>query len=213
MFLRLVIHTTNVTSSPLQGCAAENSAAFLVHGVIKARDMRTKGKITSWNDEKGFGFITPFDGGKRVFVHIKAFSNRNRRPEINQVVRYDLSTDNRGRDCANDGKLAGDRHPQEMQKQYGPLSVIIASVFLVIVGIAVLASRMPPVILGIYMVISLMTFVAYAVDKSAARKGAWRTRESTLHLLSLAGGWPGGLDAQQQLRHKSRKASSALSSG
>jgi len=48
--------------------------------------MRTKGKITSWNDEKGFGFITPNSGGKRVFVHIKAFGNRNRRPEVNQTV-------------------------------------------------------------------------------------------------------------------------------
>ena len=47
----------------------------------------------------------------------------------------------------------------------------------------------------------------YAVDKSAARKGAWRTQESTLHLLSLAGGWPGALVAQQKLRHKSRKQS------
>ena len=154
-----------------------------------------------------FGFITPFDGGKRVFVHIKAFSNRNRRPEINHVVTYDLSADNQGRPCAVMATLAGDRLPQDMQKKYGPLPVIIAAVFLVIVGIAVLASRIPSVILGIYMVLSLMTFVAYAVDKSAAEKGAWRTRESTLHLLSLAGGWPGALVAQQQLRHKSRKES------
>jgi len=169
--------------------------------------MRTKGKITSWNDEKGFGFITPFDGRKRVFVHIKAFSNRNRRPEINQVVTYDLSTDNQGRPCAVKATLAGDRLPQDMQRKYGPLSVIIAAVFLVIVGIAVLASRVPSLVLGIYMVVSLMTFCVYAHDKSAAEKGAWRTPESTLHLLSLMGGWPGALVAQRQLRHKSRKAS------
>jgi uncharacterized membrane protein YsdA (DUF1294 family)/cold shock CspA family protein len=173
----------------------------------KAKDMRTKGKITSWNDEKGFGFITPFDGKRRVFVHIKAFGNRNRRPEINQVVTYDLSTDNQGRICAVSATLAGDRLPQDMQKKYGPLPVIIAAVFLVIVSIAVVASRIPPVILGIYLVASLMTFIVYAMDKSAARKGAWRTQESTLHLLSLAGGWPGALVAQNKLRHKSRKAS------
>lgn len=169
--------------------------------------MRTKGKLSSWNDEKGFGFISPFDGGKRVFVHIKAFSNRNRRPEVNQVVTYDLSADNQGRTCAANATLTGYRLPQDMQKKYGPLPVIIAVVFLVIVGIAVVASGLPPVILGFYMVVSLMTYIAYAVDKSAARKGAWRTKESTLHLLSLIGGWPGALVAQNKLRHKSRKAS------
>jgi uncharacterized membrane protein YsdA (DUF1294 family)/cold shock CspA family protein len=192
---------------PCRGCDAENSAAFLVHGVVKAKDMRTKGKMTSWNDEKGFGFISPFDGGKRVFVHIKAFRNRNRRPEINHVVTYDLSTDKQGRPCAVMATLAGDRLPQDTKRTYGRLPVIIAAVFLVIVGISVVATGLPPVILGFYMIVSIMTFIAYAVDKSAARKGAWRTQESTLHLLSLIGGWPGALVAQNKLRHKSRKAS------
>ena len=53
--------------------------------------MNLKGKITSGNDQKGFGLVTPVAGDDRVFVHIKAFSNRNRRPEINQDVTYTLS--------------------------------------------------------------------------------------------------------------------------
>jgi uncharacterized membrane protein YsdA (DUF1294 family) len=52
---------------------------------------------------------------------------------------------------------------------------------------------------------SLLTFIIYAMDKSAAIKGNWRIKESTLHLLSLAGGWPGALMAQQTLKHKSIK--------
>lgn len=51
-----------------------------------------------------------------------------------------------------------------------------------------------------------VTFAAYAMDRSAARQGAWRTPEKTLHMLSLIGGWPGALLAQQWLRHKSSKA-------
>ncbi|GHU41301.1 hypothetical protein AGMMS50289_04220 [Betaproteobacteria bacterium] len=52
---------------------------------------------------------------------------------------------------------------------------------------------------------SLITFIAYANDKSAAKHDTWRTPESTLHFLAFACGWPGALLAQQFLRHKSTK--------
>jgi uncharacterized membrane protein YsdA (DUF1294 family) len=56
-----------------------------------------------------------------------------------------------------------------------------------------------------YAVMSLITFVVYAFDKSAAKTQRWRTSEATLHMLALIGGWPGALLAQQWLRHKSSK--------
>ncbi len=58
-----------------------------------------------------------------------------------------------------------------------------------------------------YAVLSLVTFVAYTLDKRAARRGRPRTPEVTLHLLELLGGWPGAFVAQRLIRHKNAKIS------
>lgn len=59
----------------------------------------------------------------------------------------------------------------------------------------------------IFTIVSLLTYLAYAKDKSAASKGEWRVPEKTLHLLSLFFGWPGAMIAQERLRHKTKKVS------
>jgi len=64
---------------------------------------------------------------------------------------------------------------------------------------------LPGMTLVIFGVLSLLAFSAYAHDKRAARLQARRTPEWVLHLLELAGGWPGALLAQRLLRHKNRK--------
>jgi uncharacterized membrane protein YsdA (DUF1294 family) len=57
----------------------------------------------------------------------------------------------------------------------------------------------------LYLVASILTFLIYAVDKSAAVRGRQRISESFLHGLAVVGGWPGALVAQKFLRHKSAK--------
>jgi uncharacterized membrane protein YsdA (DUF1294 family) len=52
---------------------------------------------------------------------------------------------------------------------------------------------------------SVITFVAYGIDKRRAVLGMWRISEHTLHLLELAGGWPGAIAGQLLFRHKLRK--------
>ena len=85
------------------------------------------------------------------------------------------------------------------------LATVIAVLFLAgTCGLAA-AGRLPVAVPAVYMAASVATLVVYAIDKSAAERGAWRTRERTLHLLALIGGWPGALVGQSVLRHKSRK--------
>ncbi len=96
------------------------------------------------------------------------------------------------------------RHPPG-RAGAGPLIAIAAfgGVWLV----AVLVAGVPRWTAGLYGVASLVCFMAYAQDKAAARRGGWRTSESSLLLLGLVGGWPGAILAQRWLRHKSSKAS------
>ena len=58
--------------------------------------------------------------------------------------------------------------------------------------------------------LSVIAFLAYAIDKRAAQRGGRRIAERELHLLALAGGWPGAWLAQQVLHHKTRKAAFRL---
>ena len=59
--------------------------------------MRTTGKVKWFNDSKGYGFITPDDGGKDVFCHhseIKMDGFRSLRE--GQAVEYSMEDSPRG---------------------------------------------------------------------------------------------------------------------
>lgn len=60
-------------------------------------------------------------------------------------------------------------------------------------------------ILAEMLVVSLVTLVAFGLDKRAAVRGTRRTPEKTLLVLCLLGGWPGALIARRVFRHKTRK--------
>ncbi len=169
--------------------------------------MRSKGKVVTWNDDKGYGFIEPLDGGKQVFMHISALGRRSRRPAAGDVVTYTLSRDDKGRRRAADATLSGTQRSSRPSRPRVGAALPLAFVFLAAVGVLAATGIVPGLIPAAYTVMSVVTFGAYAIDKSAARRGRWRTSESTLLLLGLAGGWPGALLAQRSLRHKSRKAS------
>jgi uncharacterized membrane protein YsdA (DUF1294 family)/cold shock CspA family protein len=169
--------------------------------------MRHKGRIIEWNDDKGYGFISPATGGDRVFVHISSFLNQRRRPVSGDIVVFETSTDTKGRLQGTRIAYSGDSALPASAPGPGKASMIFAALFLLVVAGMVVAGNLPPFVLIVYFTASAITFLAYAWDKAAARNNDWRTQESTLHLLGLLGGWPGALVAQRLLRHKSTKQS------
>ena len=54
-------------------------------------------------------------------------------------------------------------------------------------------------------VVNLLTWIIYGIDKWKAKRRAWRIPERTLLLLVAAGGCTGALAGMLMFRHKTRK--------
>jgi len=169
--------------------------------------MRYQGRLTQWNDEKGFGFITPNGGSERVFVHIQSFQSRHRRPAEDALLTYELQLDTNGRARAANVAFAGEARTAAAQQGDSALSMVLLGIFVIALAAACVRGALPFAVLGFYAVASLLAFVMYLWDKISAESGRWRTPETTLHLFALIGGWPGALLAQRRYRHKTRKVS------
>ncbi|AIY44173.1 Integral membrane protein [Collimonas arenae] len=167
--------------------------------------MRYQGKITSWKDDKGFGFIATNGRSEKAFVHIKAFTNHARRPAEGDLVTYELTLEEKGRYRADKVKFVEEGVIAKVPGGSGSLKTVFAILFCCVLALLGFTGRIPLAVTGLYAVASTIAFIAYAIDKAASQSRQWRTRESTLHVLALIGGWPGALLAQGILRHKSKK--------
>lgn len=168
-----------------------------------------QGKITDWNDLRGFGFVLPLEPGERVFVHVSAFPSGSRRPTNGEFISYSLGTDERGRLCATEADYAVSRVRRPVGRtQTGNADLIAGCVALAFLGVVVLLTiigRLWWPVTCVYIATSIVTFSAYKHDKEAAQAGARRTNEWTLITLGLIGGWPGALVARHRFRHKTKK--------
>lgn len=184
--------------------------------------MQKQGTVAKWDDARGFGFIRSPASTADVFFHVRDFrGGSSGAPRQGLAVTFEEinvgGKGPRGMAVRPVGVGASARNPGRRQTQNaradmdasrsGALGVLsLMLVYAAAILWAIWLRKLPWWFLAALPALNLATFFAYWQDKYAAEKGRWRTPEDSLHLFSLAGGWPGAYLAQQILRHKSRKA-------
>jgi uncharacterized membrane protein YsdA (DUF1294 family)/cold shock CspA family protein len=189
--------------------------------------MQRQGSIDRYEAERGFGFIRC--EGRSVFFHIRDFRAGGQPPAPGLAVVFEeIHVGTKGpRAVAVRPKISARSEPPaprasafrpsprtrpsatatpRPRSSHGPAVLLM----LIWAGMLVWAGwqrTVPTSLLLALPLLNLVTFMAYWLDKHAARQRRWRTSEQKLHLFAVLGGWPGAWWGQQLLRHKSVKAS------
>lgn len=198
--------------------------------------MPEQGTVIRWDEQKGYGFIRSPKSAQDIFFHVRdlAFSSAELRPDL-PVCFEVIHIGGKGPRALQiqrasvpqaAAQMRQERRPQAAPeprpstsgstrragtpagartRNAWPMLLLIAAYGLMLLVLC-WRGRLPAVLLPASLVLNLLLFWIYWQDKHAARTRAWRTREQTLHMLALLGGWPAAWLAQRVLRHKSSKA-------
>jgi cold shock CspA family protein len=103
--------------------------------------MRFTGKLKTWTDDRGFGFIAPTEGGQDIFVHISEYP-RGRRPMLDETLSFEVALNPQGkkkavevriepRHSAGSGREASRRRRTERISAGGILRTIVTLAMIV----------------------------------------------------------------------------------
>jgi cold shock CspA family protein len=103
--------------------------------------MRTHGNLIKWDDERGFGFIAPLQGGEEIFVHVSAFKPGTARPRLHERVSFEVQTKANGKKAAVRVQRAGETGVSHRSRRNAPgvsarksLSGILILIAIVAIG-------------------------------------------------------------------------------
>ncbi len=96
--------------------------------------MRLQGRVTEWNDERGFGFVIQNGTGARVFLHVSEMSASRRRPAIGSLITYELGQDDKGRIQARSARFVGARVSGPSKSMGTLASAVVGLMTLLVIG-------------------------------------------------------------------------------
>ena len=73
--------------------------------------MRFEGQLKTWNEAKGFGFVTPSEGGQDIFLHASALPKGTGVPTVGQTFTFEVELNPEGKKRATKVQLPGSGAP------------------------------------------------------------------------------------------------------
>ncbi|MEZ5462307.1 cold shock domain-containing protein [Dokdonella sp.] len=106
--------------------------------------MRKHGRLVKWNDDRGFGFISPAQGDGDLFVHVSAFPKDGKRPVVDELISFETEMGPEGKLRAiRVGRAGGSprsRQPEASESRFSAARLVVnllAAVLIAFVGVYV----------------------------------------------------------------------------
>jgi len=105
--------------------------------------MKNKGKLVRWNEDRGFGFIKSPKIKGDIFIHISELKTMSRKPQVNDIIFFDLVTEKDGKNKAINASIEGVAEKQIQNKTKRPKKksgIVNQLIFLAVISILIIGA-------------------------------------------------------------------------